>query len=86
MFFGNLFRVDATFPYREGQEHDVFRTGNRALALWAPSAPMYSTVACFMLTECWFKRSALGPVSAEISCTTPIMMEVDIAFEKTFQM
>jgi hypothetical protein len=37
-----------------------------------------------MLTEFWFKRSALGPVSAEIRCTTPT--EVDIAFEKTFNM
>lgn len=85
MFIGNLFRVDATFQYREGQGHDIFRTGNQAaLAMWAASSPKYSSVACFMLTEFWFKRSALGPVSAEISCTTPT--QVDIAFEKTFNM
>ena len=84
MFIGNLFRVDATFQYREGQGHDIFRTGNQALAMWAASSPKYTSVACFMLTEFWFKRSALGPVSAEISCTNPT--EVDIAFEKTFNM
>jgi hypothetical protein len=76
MFIGNLFRVDATFQYREGQGHDMFRTGNQALAMWVPSSPKYTTVACFMLT--------LGPVSAEISCANPT--EVDIAFEKTFNM
>ena len=64
--------------------HDMFRTGNQALAMWAASSPKYTTVVCFMLTEFWFKRSALGPVSAEISCTNPT--EVDIAFEKTFNM
>ncbi len=84
MFIGNLFRVDATFQYREGQGHDIFRTGKQALAMWASSSPKYTSVACFMLTEFWFKRAALGPVSAEISCTNPA--EVDIAFEKTFNM
>jgi hypothetical protein len=84
MFMGNLFRVDATFPHREGQGHDIFRQGKQALAMWTPGAPKYTTVACFMLTQFWFKRSALGPVSGEISCKTPT--EVDIAFEKTFKM
>ena len=84
MFIGNLFRVDSTFQYREGQGHDIFRMGNQALAMWAASSPKYTSVACFMLTEFWFKRAALGPVSAEIRCTNPT--EVDIAFEKTFNM
>ena len=84
MFYGSLFRVDARHPYKEGTGHDMLRAGSKPLAKFAATAPKYSDVAAYMLVEFWFKRSTLGPISHEISCSTPL--EVDIVFEKTIPM
>ncbi len=84
MFFGNLLRVDATHPYKDGAGHDLFRKGNKALAFFGSSSPKYSAVGAYMITEFWSKRSNLGPLSGELRCSTPT--EVDIVFEKTFKL
>ena len=82
---GNLFRLDARHPYKEGQGHDLFRTGNKPLAYFTPSSPPYSELACYLLCDFWFKRSTLGPISKEISCASTVVA-VDIVFDKKWKM
>ena len=81
---GNLMRLDARHPYRDGQGHDLMRTGNRPLAFFSPTSPPYSAVGCHLLVDFWFKQSHLGPLSKEIACTT--VLEVEIVLEKTWKM
>ena len=84
MLVSNLFRLDATHPYKEGTGHAPLKPGNKPLALFGANSPKYSRLGCYMLVEFWCKRSTLGPLSALFAFSTPT--EVDIAFEREWKM
>ena len=84
MLVSNLFRLDATHPYKEGTGHAPLRPGNKPLALFGVNSPKYSRLGCYMLVEFWCKRSTLGPLSSLFAFSTPT--EVDIAFEREWKM
>ena len=84
MLVSNMFRLDATHPYKEGTGHAPLKPGNKPLALFGANSPKYSRLGCYMLVEFWCKRSTLGPLSALFAFSTPT--EVDIAFEREWKM